>query len=212
MSRTKPAERKKRNPLELYPTPAKATRGLLRQTEIQLPFWGDWIEPCVGKGAIVLAAEQFCEERGQPSISWDAMDINSRLRIGNRKRMPWLNVRYGNATTLHFKDFGRSQPWDVICTNPAFSIFDKLFPVFRAAANQVVLLLRVGVLDAVKRYPALSQDMPDVGVLTPRPSFADEDKKEKKGNDCATYGWFFWGEKRKTKGEIFLINCKETPV
>ena len=206
MSKTNVKKRQEANPLEFYPTHKECTRALLRQTEVPLPTGGQWLEPCVGSGSILKAADAYWEETKTPPPRWDVMDINPAHAPALSLLRPSLidKMHFGDARTLRFGDFGRTTPWQVGCTNPPFSLAAAILSALRPLCDMVVLLLRVGFLETKKHYPWLSQDVPDLGILCPRPSFDGE------GNDAATYAWMFWGKERKKVGKVFLLPCRDS--
>lgn len=208
MSRTNSKARKEQNPTEFYPTPPECTEALLRN--VYLPVLGRpkrWLEPCAGSGAIIKAATAFWrKEQQKDKFSLPVWDINE---IDNRHRpaisaltedlgeFGWGQVSIGDARVL------KSGGYDVAITNPPFSLAGEILSALRPLAEYTVLLLRVGFLEAAKRFKWLSQDMPDVGILIPRPQFTNQ------GHDSATYAWMIWGPKRQSQGKIFLLPCRD---
>ena len=86
---------------EFFPTPGWCVRRLLEA--VDLSPWLDWIDPCVGDGAIVRAVNQAIGSR-----SWFYCDI--RKTTFNDDNLP--------------RDYLRWQPgkvWDIAMFNPPFS-------------------------------------------------------------------------------------------
>jgi hypothetical protein len=205
MTRTVKKEREQKNPFEFYPTPDGCVRGLLRQTTVPLPLGGQWIEPCAGSGAIIRGASDYWRKTGAPETRWDAGELNpAQSATLHALRPAYIDeLCFGDARTIQLDHFGRKKPWQVGCTNPPFSLAVGVLAALRPVCDYVVLLLRVGFFEAKKRYPWLKNDMPDIGILCPRPSFNEE------GNDSACYAWCIWTPERRREGRVFLLSCDE---
>lgn len=206
MSRTNSKARKEKNPTEFYPTPAECTEALLRAEELPRPSekkFDYWLEPCAGKGAIIKAANDYWKAKGIDIPQWTANEIDPRHREDILTIRPTVsNLFWEDARAFSSSRF-RPEFWDVAITNPPFSLAGEIWAALRPLATYTALLLPTGFLGAAKRYKWLSQDMPDLGILTPRPQFTNQ------GSDSATYGWFIWGPDRKKEGKLFLLPCRD---
>ena len=209
MSHTNTAARKLQNPTEFYPTPAKCTEALLRGCAGLWPGARRprWLEPCAGAGAIVRAVIDYGNSRWSHDLlpQWDLNEYDIR----HRDALSWLKLLLkdldclGSLRFTDAREYRTETPYDVAITNPPFSLAAEIYAVCRPLATYTVLLLPVGFLGAAKRYPWLSKDMPDVGILTPRPQFTNQ------GSDSATYAWMIWGPERRTEGRVFLLPTDE---
>lgn len=165
-----------RQPADSYPTPAWCVRRLLEAVgEDELPR-GAWLEPCAGEGAIV---EVIAERADSISV----VEIDPAMRPGlveafreARRRPP------GSPTpppaSFQIADYltlpPPSKKYDVIITNPPYSLALDFVRKAAAEAHHVAMLLRLNFLGSgVKsgRSDWLRQHPPDVFVLPNRPSF-----------------------------------------
>jgi len=155
-----------RNEHDFYPTPAWCVHRLLEA--VPLPA-GRWLEPCVGDGAIVRAVNAC---RG---VEWFTNDIRSEV-----------------AADVHgdflAPAFPHARAWEVLLTNPPFSLALDFAAKGIDVAGVVVLLLRLNWLRGTDEHNAwLRAHMPSVYVLPQRPSF------DGRGTDATEYAWMVWG-------------------
>lgn len=93
------------------------------------------------------------------------------------------NVFQGDFLEL---DFGDTH-YDVIITNPPFSLAMPFIQRSLELADHVVMLLRVNFLETEDRWDFMSKNAPDIYVLPQRPSFTPDG-----GTDATAYAWFHW--------------------
>lgn len=123
------------------------------------------LEPCKGDGRIV----SFLEEKG--------LDVD------------WCEIQEG-------KDFFEHEgEYDLVFTNPPFSIALEFIEHAFTMAPTVIMLLRVNFLAAVKRYDFWQQFPPDgLYILSKRPSFIGT------RSDSQEYAWFVWSDVKELQG------------
>lgn len=177
--------------IDFYPTPAWCVHRLLEA--VDLPG-GSWLEPCVGDGAIVRAVNDV-----RSDVSWSTIDVRPSTKAD--LIADFVALGYGDAIDSIQPKGG----WDVIVTNPPFSLALEFVEEALRRSRVVAMLLRLGWLSSSKRHPFVSQNTPDVYVLPDRPSF---DPQKKCGSDTADYGWMVWGPGRGGRIEIL----KTTPT
>lgn len=82
-------------------------------------------------------------------------------------------------------------PADVIVTNPPYSLAQEFVTKALGEADAVVMLLRLGFLESMRRYEWWKDNPLDhLVVLSKRPSFTEDGK-----TDGAGYGWLIWDKK-----------------
>jgi hypothetical protein len=152
-----------------------------------------WLDPCAGGGAIIKAVAQHPN-----NIHWTACEIDPKHE-GALK--PWCN-------TVVIGDFLRVVPasYDVVLTNPPYSMAEAFVLACLPIAKHVAMLLRVnwiaGHRELLEEHPA------DVYVLPDRPSFS-LNKDGKVGSDSTEYAWFVW----PCDGVIGTVEVlRDTPV
>lgn len=123
------------------------------------------LEPCKGDGRIV----SFLKEKG--------LDVD------------WCEIQEG-------KDFFKHDgEYDLIFTNPPFSIAQEFIEHALSMSTTVVMLLRINFLGSQKRYDFWRQFPPDgMFILSKRPSFTG------KGTDATDYAWFVWSDIKDLQG------------
>lgn len=182
---------------DFYSTPPWCVRALLRT--VRLPR-GVWLDPCAGDGAIIEAA------RG----TWMAYEIRAeavaRLRmlegIGG---LSWAD----HVSFLDLPDLAAvPSPPVAVIANPPYSLAREF--VERALSigpvrPVVCMLLRLGFLESQGRCSWLRADMPDVHVLSRRPSFRNG------RTDASAYAWFVWHPRKQRKGRVTVIDCGVVP-
>lgn len=211
-----------------YPTPAWAVRRLLDGFP-ELPG-GNWVEPCVGEGAIVRAVR---EARSDMKVvtGMDVRDVETAALSAGCKAF-----RLGDASDagLHVLP-GMTNARGAI-TNPPYSKAFLIAKVLVDRYDYVALLLRLNFLGSGTRDGRsawLRAHPPDVGVLPNRPSFVasikcsscifralaaiqDKDwpracpacgaKTTRTTSDASEYGWFVWKPGERRRGEIFVLD------
>lgn len=141
---------------------------------------GVLLDPCAGSGAIPLAAPW--------RRRWAVWDIRKRAaeRAHRKTGAPYW---FGDCRK-------RGIPEDVaaIVTNPPFS--DAASIIQWALENmrsgtQVVMLLRLPFLAAKKGREWIATNVPDVYLMSERPSFVKRGEKKGK-SDMSEYAWMVW--------------------
>jgi hypothetical protein len=144
-------------------------------------MWGvgaQWLEPCVGSGAIVRAVEswQRCEPR-RPK--WSLCDIDPR-------------VDDACVVTADYLDMQFPQRFNVAITNPPFNLAMGIVEAMREDATFVIILQRLNWLGSEGRAGYFRANMPDVFILPNRPAFMLNAAGQPVTDNC-DYAWFAWG-------------------
>ncbi len=165
----------KRTPSDFYPTPRWCVRRLLEGAELP---GGRWLEPCVGHGAVVAATAG-----ARSDVHWTGVDVQPEFA----DHVAGLGV----PVDFHVSDFISWKPsaereFDVVITNPPYSIAQGVIERSFELAPVVVMLLRLNYLASGGRAAFMRQYPPDVFVLPNRPSFSG------RGTDSIEYAWFVW--------------------
>ena len=168
--------RKLRQEHDAYPTPAWVTRRLLEESD--LPDCGKWLEPAVGDGGILnVIRERY------PIIHWHTCDIRPVPDLSVKKHIS------GDYLEWASQDEVKARPkYDVIITNPPFSLAMEFIQASLPLGYSVVMLLRVAFLESKDRNAWIRQNMPDYIYVLPNRQGGTSDGK----TDNAAYGWFHW--------------------
>lgn len=167
---------------DYYPTPAWCVRRLLE--EVTLPR-GTWLEPAAGDGAIIRAVNACYRSH----ISWWAVEARAECHddllheVGSEGRI------YCPARVPHVS--AAAVRYDVIITNPPYSMVGEYLRWCLDRSRVVALLLRLGVLCSEERAEFMRRYPPSVYPLPNRPDFTGD------GGDQTDYGWFVWRGKRE---------------
>ena len=123
------------------------------------------LEPCKGDGRVV----SFLESK--------------------KMKVDWCEIQED-------KDFfDHDGEYDLIFTNPPFSIAAEFIQHALGMSTTVVMLLRINFLGSQKRYDFWNQFPPDgMFILSKRPSFTG------KGTDATDYAWFVWSDVKELQG------------
>ena len=123
------------------------------------------LEPCKGDGRVV----SFLESK--------------------EMKVDWCEIQEG-------KDFFEHEgEYDLIFTNPPFSIAQEFIEHALSMSTTVIMLLRINFLSSQKRYNFWQQFPPDgLFVLSRRPSFTGT------GTDSQEYAWFVWSDIEELQG------------
>jgi len=191
-----PKPRNKKNPSEFYPTPLPVVTAFAQSGRI--PLEGAFLEPCAGNGNIILGFNRYCASIGIQGPTWTGIEILPELAKTARLRCPHAEILCGNALTAPVST------QTTIITNPPFSLAEALYHRLRPLSTYLVFLLRVGWLESDCRQELLKNDLPELGIISPRPSFSEA------GNDNATYGWMLWGPERNTESKLWMCRTKPT--
>ena len=164
-----------RSPSDFYPTPPWCVRRLLEA--VPLPG-GRWLEPCIGHGAIVAATSDL-----RSDVAWTGLDVHASFAQAVAKL----------DTPVRFiaEDFTQWSPanptaFDVVITNPPYTVAQAIIERSFSLAPVVVMLLRLNYLASAGRADFMRAHPPDVYVLPNRPSFSG------RGTDSIEYAWFVW--------------------
>ena len=164
---------------DAYETPAEAVRAL---ATVYRPPRGILLEPCCGNGAIIKAAPW--------KRRWFAWDIRASAVKQAAKVSGVAGYWVGDCATRTVPH-GPGTRIGAICSNPPYS---NAATIIRWALDNrpktadVVMLMRLPWLCAKAGREWIVDEVPDVYVLSKRPSFAGKGAR----TDMADYGWFVW--------------------
>lgn len=153
---------------DFYPTPANATRELLKRINIVSPV----LEPCVGRGDMADVL------RTDPRVGLVFTNDLDRTHLAD-----W----HDDAT---WEGFWRTlPPIEYVVTNPPFSKADQILPLaWKYARVGVAMLLRISYLEPCEGRGAwLAEHPPSKLIVLPRISFTGDGD-----TDMATCAWFVW--------------------
>jgi hypothetical protein len=187
--------------MDAYPTPPWAVHRLLEACPLP---GGRWIEPAAGDGAIIRAVRWHRRD-----ILWDALDIREACRERLHNLVGHDRV-IGDFIGYPFFVDGSSK-YDVLITNPPFSLAMEFLQKGLEVADRVALLLRSNFLGSQGRAEFFREHMPDRYQLPNRPTFVHVEKwnpKAKKGKggwektsgDSVEYEWMVWSRERRSVG------------
>jgi len=150
----------KRHEYDAYSTPTWCAEAICRDLVFPHKSW--ILEPCSGENAIVNVVERFTGEQ-----------------------MLALDIQRGeDFLEQDMSVYGR---FDMVITNPPFSLAQEFIEKSLTLANCVVMLLRLNFLASKSRKEFWQKHPPTaIHVLTKRPSFTG------KGTDATDYAWFVW--------------------
>lgn len=157
---------------DYYPTPAWCVHRLL--DEVRLPS-GAWLEPCAGDGAIIRASR--CVLTG---AQWAAMELREEMRA------PLSGLCPTTIGDFLASDLGAAR-YDVILTNPPYSLAMEFVQKSLAVSRVTAMLLRLNFLGSQERAAFFRAHPPSVYVMPNRPSFVGG------RTDACEYAWFVWG-------------------
>lgn len=147
---------------DFYETPAWAVRALLRELGPISP--SRILEPCAGRGAIVRVVHELW-----PGSSILANEVDeSRARTCAQTMHGSLYSECYNEDFLARADWGT---FDLIPTNPPFSLAVPFVEKARKHAREVAMLLRVNFVASMERADFWEKNPADLLVLPKRPSF-----------------------------------------
>lgn len=194
--RNKPG--RERIPFDDYPTPAYCVYRLLdvlkeeRAIRFEPTPNGDatrrprWLEPCAGQGNLITAVDLWHAARDLARPAWTAVDIQEKHRADLAPLAQLVEI--GDFAKPDGPPLARATalPYDVVITNPPYSLAEQVLTRALQFGNVVVLLLRLPFLASAARQDLLARKMPNVYVLPDRPKFAHD------ATDNADYGWMLW--------------------
>lgn len=170
------ARRQSKDELEFYPTPAWATRAILRVLrpgllDLAAPVI---LDPCCGRGAILDVVRE-----NMPRAMTRGIEINEN----HREHWSRHEVSCADAMT---ESWGRA---DAIVVNPPFSLGQAFVERALDHGSRVsAFLLRLAFLETPGRGAFHRAHPSDIYVLQTRPSFSGDGK-----SDMAAYAWFVFG-------------------
>lgn len=162
-----------------YATPAYCVRRLLEK--LGLPG-GTWLEPCAGSGGIIAEVNRL-----RSDVKWHAVEILPKYEMD----------LLGTGATLTIGDFLKTRfdrRFDVVISNPPYSLAQEVIEASMALATHVVMLLRLNFLASEERALFMRNYTPDVYVLPNRPSFVYG------RTDACEYGWLVFSGPRDAGG------------
>jgi hypothetical protein len=172
---------------DFYITPMWVVYRLL--DVIDLPE-GEWLECCAGDGNIIKAVNQMRE-----GITWFAVE----RRDDCRDALVSI-ISKNNVSICDYLEVTIEKKFDVVITNPPYSLAMEVIKKSFLLSDWVVMLLRLNFIGSVSRVGFMQKYTPDVYVLPNRPSFY------KGGTDSTEYAWFIWSPyRRRDVGEIQVL-------
>lgn len=143
-----------------------------------------WLEPCAGTGNIIRAVNSWYAHDwsdDQANIRWHACEIRPECEESLK----------AVANPVIIGDFLRVVPakYDVIITNPPYSLAEEFLRACLPIADHVIMLLRLNWLEG--RNEIWSTNPADVWVLPNRIPFG-RNKHGKVGTDATAYAWMHW--------------------
>ena len=186
-----------RRPDDFYETPAWCVHRLLEA----LPFRGPrrWLEPCVGDGAILRAVHFYGLSPMWTAyeIRADAVPTSGGCVIKSLQTDDFLAAARAGRDDPEHDLFGR--PFDVVLTNPPYSLAMEFVEACLPLAREVAMLLRLNFLASERRAAFMRSDPPDVYVLPNRPSFTGG------GTDATEYCWAVWPRVRHRRAGLIRV-------
>ena len=184
-----------RRPHDFYATPSWCVHRLVE--EVDLPG-GQWLEPCAGDGDIIATIDRA-------DVHWHAAERRPACGRG-------LHDLVGDRVAICDFINGRVPAWlfdrryDVILTNPPFSLAIEFVIACLPRARVVAMLLRLNFLATESRAEFMRDHVPDVYVLPNRPSFT------RVGTDSVEYAWFVWREEHPQRRQGMITVLASTPA
>jgi hypothetical protein len=187
----------KRSEADWYATPLWCVYRLLDEhigDAVDLMNGISMLEPCAGDGAIVRAVNTWLRrdtlDRQRDPVRWTVVDLREEMRkslIGND-----LNPHIGDffewvksyGLLLNAKRPDGSPLFDVVLTNPPFSLAMEFIRACMPIATHKFFLLRLNFLGSEERSKFIRETRPDIYVLPNRPSFTGG------GTDSIEYAWW----------------------
>lgn len=188
-----------RKPHDHYPTPDWCVEALLNEWEPD-PIAGHWFEPAVGEGNIIHVVEKMlpCPER-----KWSAADIRE---VTLRDSLSELRLDEPIAQCDFINQFPGYFEYDVIITNPPYSLALEFVKKSIKMADTVAMLLRLAFLSSLERQELHREFPADVFILPRRPSFTGDGR-----SDVGEYAWFVW-DKRSAGGRWSVLRDPGRPA
>lgn len=185
---SKGRNRNPENISEFFATPRWCTHRFIEACD--LPD-GTWLEPCAGNGDLIRGVNEIRPR----NITWHANEIRPECAAA---LAPFSN----NITFSNFLEWETSHRFDVIITNPPFSLAFQIIKKSLELADYVVMLVRLNFIGSAKRTAFFKEFMPDIYVIPERPSF------DGLGSDSIEYCFNVWSKpetRKRSKGFIELL-------
>ncbi len=187
---------------DAYYTPAWAVHRLLEKCELPGQRWFD---PCAGDGAIIRATREY-------GYLWTANEID-------KDKANWLLSLCPNVSSSDFLLWGSGPAlYDVILTNPPYSLAGEFIVQSLRYARTVAMLLRLSFLESIERATFFHAHMPEVYVLPNRPTFVKVRTYLPTGNtrvstgDSAAYAWMVWRPERSNVSRVQVLDLTPSSV
>lgn len=183
-----------------YPTPDWCVEALLNDWEPD-PIAGHWFEPAVGEGNIIHVVEKMlpCPER-----KWSAADLRD---VTLRDSVAGIQFEDGVTRECDFiTQFPSYYEYDVIITNPPYSLALEFVQKSIKMAGTVAMLLRLAFMSSLERQSFHREFPADIYVLPRRPSFTGDGK-----SDVGEYAWFVW-DRRSVGGKWSVLRDLGRPA
>lgn len=146
----------------------------------------NFLEPSAGNGKIIQATNKFFNDSGLAKPIWSANEILPECKEN-------LIQLVEDPSKLTMQDYltlpAPKTKYDLIITNPPFSLAQPFIEKAVKESKLVVMLLRVNFLGSKKRIGFFKEHRPDLYVSPKRPSFI---KSQKSSTDATEYAWFLW--------------------
>jgi hypothetical protein len=190
---------------DFYETPEWCVHALLKRVPLRTHGL-DWLEPCYGGGAIVRAVDAFYDARfGVKSPDWHVNDIQL-CRVDDGP-IPLSVLKRDKSDFLAWDEVDRLRvsrrltvpPYDVLLTNPPYTLAEEFIVQGLKFAKVVVMLLRLNFLGSQKRAMFFAEHFPDVYVLPRRPSFTGGK------TDSCEYAWMIFHREHRAHGIVRRI-------
>jgi hypothetical protein len=154
-------------------------------------FDNEWIDPAAGDGAIIEAVDAYRDD-----IHWTAVDIRDTRADLQSIGLSLSQIEIGDFLEMEFE-----KRFDVAIFNPPFTFLMEFIAKCRQIARISIAFQTLNLLGSDERHEWLSGDFPDVYVIPNRVAH--------KGNgrsDSVYSAWYVWGEERKDRGTIRLLD------
>jgi hypothetical protein len=168
-----------------YPTPTYTVDRFLDDYYPYLPQ-GYWLDPCAGDGAIIRAVTAWYRKRGLPSPIWHAVEIREECTASLTQVLEETGSPGVKGWITDFLKWTPEHGYNVILTNPPYSLALEFIQASMKLAPIVIMLLRVNFLGSEERAEWFRQCPPDLKVLPNRPIFVSGQ------GDMTEYAWFVW--------------------
>ena len=183
-----------RKPLDLYETPAKCIENFL--SKFKIPENSVILDPCIASGSIAKTVKLH-----NPTVKTFGIEIDNHHEDKLKEsEISYLIKNFLDVTKEDILELTGKEKVDIIFTNPPYKIAQEFIEHSLQLADKVVMLLRLNFLESKKRAVFLSTHVPDIYVLSKRPSFTGG------GTDATAYAWFVWDSNHlKNEGKVVIL-------